>query len=107
MTATTECFALLRLHAYFFFFFVYRRGAKSSEPRNTSVSSENHLSVFTTFASNSELSLQLLVLSTRGVSADLRSPLLALGDTCYVQQLYRIVRATSVQEGGTFASAKI
>ena len=93
----------------FFFFFAYRSGAKSYEPRNTSVSSENHLTVFTTFTFNSELSLQLLVLSTQGFSADSRlyRLFLALGDACYVQQLYRIVRATSVQGGGTLASTKI
>lgn len=52
-------------HAWVPFFF-YRGSAKSSEPGNTAVYSENHLSVFTTFASNSLFSVQLLVLSTLG-----------------------------------------
>lgn len=105
LTATAACCAILHLN-YFF----YDRSAKSSEPGNTFVSSENHLSVFTMFASISVLCFQLPVLSPHGFCR-FKSQLFCLSSlretVVLVHQLYRIIGATSVQAGDTFESTKV
>ena len=104
-----------------FFFFFYHGSAKSSEPGNTSVYSENHLSVFTTFTSDSVFSVQLLVLSTLGFylffacfvfffcrfEAQLFFLFLLRETFVLVHQLYRTVGKTSVQECDTLESKRV
>lgn len=61
------------------FFFLPWQCKNFWKPGNTSVSSENHLSMFTTFASYSVLSVQLPVFCW--FKSQLSLPLLASGDT--------------------------
>lgn len=75
--------------------FSYGGSAKSSEPGNTFVSSENHLSVFTAFSCDSVFSVQLPVLSTRGFCR------------FKLSSLHRSAGATSVQAGDPFESATL